>query len=472
MVNPKALLLAGAAAAVMLVPLYGDPQPSPVTHAEWARMLLRSLDLDAVVPAAGQASLVFQMLSWRTSAAYGVGDAYRREGVSVAETPEPCFVGSAAPAGEVAFRVAAPQGGDYRVRVDLGGETTIPFGLELRRAADNQAVQTLAITPPPGAEPFKLVDTGSTYLRPGLYSVAVSVPKGAQLRSVDVVPPCVNSIEPVGGWHAPKVATTADVAVTVLKALDLEHELPPAATPIEAPVSIFQPLGNQVMTVALRAEEGYALRAVDQGLQAVAKVNLPEAGLYTVWAFGAAGGGQAWVADSCHKALVCPSPDAAEQPRWRPILTTDFDAGPHAFAVTLANGASVERVRFERKKASEADYLGAVARLGLDLGEMRDVPRGLAVDAMKFVDAKRRQLGAASTCDDVRLQQSGTLVAAGFGQAAGAQIPGPGVEPPYSGTGPGPVTGPIVVPIGPSPGQPTPPPPTVSTQPPGSPVVT
>ena len=36
--------LVAAAAAVALVPLYGNPRTAPVTHAEWGRLLLRGLD--------------------------------------------------------------------------------------------------------------------------------------------------------------------------------------------------------------------------------------------------------------------------------------------------------------------------------------------------------------------------------------------------------------------------------------------
>ncbi len=57
---------------------------------------------------------------------------------------------------------------------------------------------------------------------------------------MEIAPPCVNAIEPPGGWSPTAVTTTQDLAVTALKAIDIEHELPPAATRIEITGDQFQ----------------------------------------------------------------------------------------------------------------------------------------------------------------------------------------------------------------------------------------
>ena len=41
----RTLALAGVVAGAALLPLFGDPNASVVSHAEWARLLLRGLDL-------------------------------------------------------------------------------------------------------------------------------------------------------------------------------------------------------------------------------------------------------------------------------------------------------------------------------------------------------------------------------------------------------------------------------------------
>jgi hypothetical protein len=42
----KTVALVFVAAAAALVPLFGDPRLTPVTHPIWARMLLRGLEMN------------------------------------------------------------------------------------------------------------------------------------------------------------------------------------------------------------------------------------------------------------------------------------------------------------------------------------------------------------------------------------------------------------------------------------------
>ena len=98
-------------------------------------------------------------------------------------------------------------------------------------------------------------------------------------------------------------------------------------------------------------------------------MDLPEAGLYTISAFGIKGAGQSWTADSCLKSIVCAEKDTgADVMQWRPVLTAQFAPGRHTFSVLLAPGALLQRVRAERKKDSPADYVATLRRLGFDVG--------------------------------------------------------------------------------------------------------
>jgi len=81
----RSLIVAVPLAAVALVPLYGDPRQSPVTHAEWARMVLRGLELDEALEPSRNASDVFTTLSWRTSLAYPAEEYQRRQGMEIQE---------------------------------------------------------------------------------------------------------------------------------------------------------------------------------------------------------------------------------------------------------------------------------------------------------------------------------------------------------------------------------------------------
>ena len=65
----KSVVLAAVVATAALVPLFGDPRQTPVTHPLWARMLLRSLEMTDAVRASSQASQVFSALAPRDSLA-------------------------------------------------------------------------------------------------------------------------------------------------------------------------------------------------------------------------------------------------------------------------------------------------------------------------------------------------------------------------------------------------------------------
>src|SRR5437868_8620854 len=76
-----AIAVLGAAALVV----YGDPRNAPVTHAEWARMLLRGLGMEEAVRHSSTAAQAFATLSWKGSLSfradrYLTSDAVRVEG--------------------------------------------------------------------------------------------------------------------------------------------------------------------------------------------------------------------------------------------------------------------------------------------------------------------------------------------------------------------------------------------------------
>jgi len=188
------------------------------------------------------------------------------------------------------------------------------------------------------------------------------------------------------------------------------------------------------------------LRAGHSGLRAIAAVELPEAGLYSISAFMSAGTGQRWLADGCRKVVVCPSPGTG----WRPIMSQVFAAGRHTLILTLGDGAAVERVRIERKKSEPSDYVTTLKRLGFDPGPDGPVARGRALDAMRFIREQRRSLVAA-LCGDVPPEPPTALPT----QVAGSVTPAtPGQQP----TQP---TGPTEPPVGP---------PLLPPQPPATPV--
>jgi hypothetical protein len=449
----KTLVLAAVVGAAALVPLFGDPRSTPVTHALWARMLLRSLDMTDVVRASTQASQVFAALAWRDSLSYPADRYLREEGAVLKEESGRTVLAATAGPAEVAYAVAVAQPGDYQLRARMSGPPGELATAEFLPMSGGSALKSFTLAP--GAEPA-WVFAGSTHLDPGAYAAQFLLPTGCTLSQVEIAPPCVNGIEPPGGWKPAAVTTAEDLAVTALKAIDLEHELPPAASPIEIAGDQFQ-VEAPAQAVEERAKatglDAMSLRAGRSGLRAVVAFELPEPGLYSVTGFVSPGAGQRWLVDGCRKAIVCPGPTTG----WRPILSQVFAAGRHTIVLTLGDGAVFERLRIERKKSAPADYVAALKRLGFDPGPDGPVARSRALDAVGFIRGQRRSQLAALCGDRVPFDETPTALptqtttattttpgtgAVRPGQQTGAAEPpiGPPIlppQPPASGTTPG-----------------------------------
>jgi hypothetical protein len=417
-IKMTALLM--VAAAAVLVPLYGAPGGT-VPHPEWARMLVRALEMEGGLPENPAPVQVFSALSWKGSLAY-TADRYRSaSGVALRAGGGTPTAVSTDTEGEIVYPLAVFTGGDYRVRARLSGSPERPAVAEIVPAGQAAPAGALTLAP---TSVMGWVDGGPLHLDRGAYSAVIRLPAGTSLEAIEVAPPCVSAIEPLRGWSEDAVADTDDVAATVIKAVDEESELPPAATLIEVSAESF------------RQEVGGPGQR-----RAVALFELPEAGLYTISVYGLLGGGQGWSADACRKAIVCApvDPVAAGQPQWRTLMTAPFTAGRHFFTVTLLGDAAVQRLRAERKKNTGPDYVATLRRLGLDVGETGPVSRAKAAEAMAFVQGRAPAL-LAGHCGDIALPD-GAMRVAGFQPAS---IAGPALAPGQSGAGPNPVGDPQV----------------------------
>lgn len=480
----KLAALIAVVGAAALLPLYGDPRNSPVTHAEWARMLLRGLDMEDAVHQTTTAAQAFAILSWKGSLSLRADRYVSGDDVHVEREGERRQVVATGEVGEVTYAVAVVRGGDYRLRLQIAGSPDRPASAELARVGEIKPVEAFTVRP---GSAMGWVDAGATHLDPGAYTASILLPRGTALEHLEVSPPCVMPIEPPGGWNAPAVLLAEHAAVTMVQALARQSELPPADLPVEVDPSQFHTEAIAVAASAPTLEAG--VQGGSAGTRAVVFVELPEPGLYTISAFGLKGAGQSWTADSCLKSVVCADKDAqADVAQWRPVVTGPFTAGRHVFSVVLAPGAVLQRVRAERKKDTPADYAATLRRLGFDVGPPGPMPRNRAVDAMRFLETKAAPMKAA-LCGDVVLPATAPATRAGLEVA---QIPGPGQaplnpglgQPPFGGpavpvggpaggpiAGPSPVTSPAPVPtpsvpVTPPSDVPPPPPPTPGPPPP------
>jgi hypothetical protein len=420
----KVVVLAGLAAAGAILPLFGDPRVTPVTHPLWARMLLRSMDMDEAVQTSVHASAVFDTLSGRKSRVFAADGYSRADGLVASGASGRRRLSATEGVGEVTYTVAVVQGGDYLLRARVSGDPARPVSAEIAPMGRAPAVGTFKLVPP--REPSWIL-AGAAHLDPGTYTTSLLLPSGTSLEYVEVAPPCVNPVEPIGGWKPAAITSAEDLAVTALRALDMEDGLAPADTPLEHSGTDFERDDGST---------GTPLKADRHGLGATLVIDLPEGGLYTLEAFITPGQGQRWRADGCRKAVLC----AGSAEGWRVVMTQSFSGGRHAFSVSLADGAAVERVRLTRRKETAADYVAALRRLGFDPGE-GSVPRPIAVAAAQFVGRVRTERQR-KACGDVAEPTKPMLDSSPSTVAAGAAAPAnPGGAPPTT-----PLTGALLPP--------------------------
>ena len=173
----KTLVLAAVVAVAALVPLFGDPRSTPVTHPLWARMLLRSLDMTDAVRASTQASQVFATLAWRDSLSYPADRYLRGRGRAGARGGRP---GGPRRAGRARPRCPTP----WPSRSPA--TTSCARGSRARRARPRRprscrwrggpAVKSFTLLP---AAETGWVFAGSTHLDPGPTRPSSSCPRAA-----------------------------------------------------------------------------------------------------------------------------------------------------------------------------------------------------------------------------------------------------------------------------------------------------
>jgi hypothetical protein len=464
-----------AVGAAVLVPLYGEIRASRVSHPEWARMLVRAIHTTEVVDATTQASQVFGILSWRQSLSYRADGYFHGEKVAVSSEGENTCVSGDGATGEVSYRLGIVRAGHYRVRARSRGVPSAPLVGQLTKT-DASPVATYDVVPAPviGWSDARPRAGAPRRLSVGGYVVSFLVPPNTCLSHVEVVPPCLQPIEPLGGWKPKAVTMASDIAATLLKAADLESELPPAATAMEHPGADFDVDDSTGTPLAIQAAAGPEmswLRGGAAGTRGLLIVTIPEDGLYNMSVLGRFPTAQRWGVDSCFETLLCPTGEK-DGLRWRSITSLSLMAGRHLLSVDLAPESIVARVKLERKKSAAEDYIGTLRRLGFDPGPEGPVSRKLAQDALGFLKSKLAAASETQRCTDVEFvfpPEPGARAGDTFALTQPVQPPpvappnaGPGLPPiPPPAIDPGPLSSPPSTPEPPPP-DPGPPPPTAA----------
>jgi hypothetical protein len=377
----------GSALAVLGVALgYGVAQSTVVTQAEWAVYLAQGLGLDWNLPPNAKSNHYLARLEWSKSIEFQA--AQMLEGSTASPSPDGSIQSTLGSPAEALYEIAMLRAGDYAFRVKLSG------GVALLKVADH----TYEVYQPEASA--RWVDLDRVRLSPGSHRVSLMLPEGTRADALGVTPPCLLPIEPTGGWQPLEPLRFEEMAVTLAKALDLEQNLPALGEPITIRGEAFArtltfPYEEETAAVE---NERFWLSTGGSIVTAVARFQVPEAGLYSIEARYLSERPVRWNMDSCLRVITCPVTPA--QAGRRRSIALPLEAGEHEIEVTLGPRSKLDRIEVQRRDGSTEAYIGVVEDEGFKMGEPEDdVLRRDALSAARRLRDRFLKFSA-TRCDD------------------------------------------------------------------------
>lgn len=397
----RGTVVVGVLAAVVAAMSYGIAQNSVVTQAEWAVYMVRALRLDWNLPLNPKSSHYIERLNWQSGIEF---DATAMElGSSPTLHVGEDYVEAEGPTAEAIYRISTIRPGDYGFRLRLAkGGAVVKLG--------NAVFDAYQPT-----EEFEWVDLKRVALDPGDHTVSVLLMDGARAQAIGVTPPCLIAVEPQNGWEPLKELTHADLAVTLAKALELEHGLPAIGSEIiinaeELTRTMEIPLEEAGQT---ESPDPFWLSSGGSILSAQTKFVVPEAGLYTIEARYFSPGEIRWIVDGCLRAITCPM-KAGAGGTWTRVVALELNAGAHDLTVTLPPQTSLDKVVIQQRDEVVEEYLGLASDEGFTMGSaMEPVSRRRAIAAAIRLRSLFERWKA-TRCKDtlVALEEVGALILA------------------------------------------------------------
>ena len=365
---------------------FGIAQNTVVTEAEWAVYLAQGLGLDWNLPPNAKSNHYLARLQWTKSVEFQA--AQMLEGSTASPSEDGSVQSSLVSPAEALYEVAMLRAGDYGFRVKLAG------GGALLKVGD----RTYELYQP-GPE-SRWVDLNRVRLSPGNHKLNLILPQGTRADAIGVTPPCMLPVEPTGGWQPLEPLRFQEMAVTLAKALDLEQDLPAIGDPITVRGEEFvRTLSFLYEGVAETVEnEPFWLATGGSIVTAVARFQVPEAGVYSIEARYLSSRPVRWNMDSCLRVITCPVTPA--QAGRRRSLALELEAGEHEIEVTLGPGSKLDRIEVQRRDGSTEAYIDVVEDEGFNMGEAdKNVLRRDALSAARRLRDRFLKL-AALRCED------------------------------------------------------------------------
>ncbi|MDP8235772.1 MAG: hypothetical protein P9M08_05275 [Candidatus Erginobacter occultus] len=345
---------------------------SPITQGEWAVYLARGLGLEKALPEETPADRIISILG---QGGYQriEGEDYREAADSLRKTDAPDSV----VASQRQWLEAGGESGVARYRFEIPvGRTAV---LRARASGGPQFWSvneggSVMITP--GKE-LDWREVGSFNLEAGEHEVTVAISPGGALDLFELVGDGFPPIEPPGGFNLLAPLTYGDKAATIVRALDLENELPIDGGFYLIREAELYDQGSGGFRISKNPDPGPASR--DEWVEPTGTIRvsyifeLPESGLYSFFSRGFGPTEKEWSIDlGTAKALRRPT-----DPRkfgWQPVITVYLEAGPHTLEARLKEDGGFDVFQVLRRRAGAGDYLQLLSDFGLQEGALPASP--------------------------------------------------------------------------------------------------
>jgi len=389
---------------------FGIAQSTVVTEAEWAVYLAQGLGLDWNLPPNAKSNHYLARLQWTKSVEFQASQML--EGSTASPSQDGSIQSNLPSPAEALYEVAMLRAGDYGFRVKLAG------GGALLRVAD----QTYELYQP-GSD-SRWVDLNRVRLSPGSHKLSLMLPQGSRADALGVTPPCMLPVEPMGGWQPLEPLRFQEMAVTLAKALDLEQNLPAVGDPFtvrgEHFVRTLSFPYDEEGPETTEKDDPFWLTTGGSIVTAVARFQVPEAGIYSIEARYLSARPVRWNMDSCLRVITCPVTPA--QAGRRRSLALDLEAGEHEIEVTLGPGSKLDRIEVQRRDGSTEAYIDVVEDEGFKMGDAeKNVLRRDALSAARRLRDRFLKLSSLR-CNDALVAMEAMATARSI-QAAAAPDP-------------------------------------------------
>lgn len=416
--RPRATGITALLGALFMFLPPGSASAEPVTQGKWAQLLVEAMGLvDAVAVGEPTTKDFIDFLSgkpafaqkvWATSlepfppGAVRVPDPAREDHVWVRATGHPVTA---------AYRVNLSNPGIYAIRFrGKGGAQDWRVG----RGTFRRVVPGSGPEKAPATNGGSLDLVGYFLLPRGEQRVTVELPAGGSLLSFEILRQPFPHVRPPGGWQPEVLLTFGDKAITMIQAMELEHELPDISRwRVEREGERYDEgqIPAQRMTAGSveKPSAGAWLKGAAEGSRVIYILPVARRGTYSLLArVTGTGEGKVLLNNLVERGWRGPKPK--DHLVWRNLATLPLEKGEQTLEIALDSDAGLDVMRLiYRDPSPEASLM-----LLDDLGFEESAPEDLVT-----VNAALENLDNSSFQERIR-----TLLASFYTQ------PGTGIGPP------------------------------------------